>query len=610
MTPLPMPAPEKRLKGIPWRRVFRLIGGVSDVLAHSGRGLALGVAFATLIEAAISIGALYSVKLLVDAINAGITDTAAQTVIPYYLALTGGLLIAGVAAQSTASLLQMRQGLSVSDHVNRRIHQQAITLDLSFYESPAYFDSLQKAREAGAQRPAQVVNNAIALVRGGVLLIGILAMLAAIEWRLLPVLLIAVGLALVVRIYFTRRMFAWRMSRAQMERKAGYLDWMLTSDVHAKELRLNHLGAYFADQFAGLREKIRTEHLAIERQRLLVEFGVAVISAAIFVGAGAWLLSLALNGAVSLGEVVLFILLLRRAEGAGGEVVSSLSRVVDDYLFLDRLFAFLDLAPTMRAPKSPGAIPATLRDGVRFENVSFTYPEAPTPSLSNVSFHLPPGRIVALVGENGSGKTTLIKLLTRLYDPTEGRITLDGQDIRELDPVVYRRLFSAIFQDYAVYPETVAENIRFGDVAAEGGRPRIIDAAGRGGATSFIDRLSLGYDTPLTKLFDNGHDLSIGQWQRLALSRSFFPASRFIIMDEPTSAVDPAAEFELFENFRDRLGDRGALIISHRLSTVRQADYTYILANGRVLESGTHDELIAMNGSYADLFGRQAQHYR
>jgi ATP-binding cassette, subfamily B, bacterial len=593
-----------------WGRAARLAGGVGEVIAHSGRGLAVGVGVATFVESGLSLAALYTLNLLVDAVNSGLTAAANRALIPAYLGLTGGLLIASVAARSVANLLQMSQGLRVSDYVNRRIHGQAIALDLAFYESPAYFDSLQKAREAGPERPAQVVGNVIGLARGAVMLTGILAMLAAIEWRLLPVLLAVVGIALLVRIHFTRRLFAWRMSRAQMERRAGYLDWVLTSNVHAKELRLNGSGEHFVKQFSSLRDKIRTEQIEIERRRLLVEFAVAVAGAAIFVGAGSWLLTLAFAGTVTLGQVVVFILLLRRAEGTGNDVVASLSRIVDDYLFLDRLFAFLDIAPKMRSPTRPVAVPSALRDGVQFENVSFAYPDSSEQSLKDVSFQLPPGRIVALVGENGSGKTTLIKLLTRLYDPTEGRITLDGRDIREMDPLQYRRLFSAIFQDYAVYPETVAENIRFGDVTIPNKRARIEEAARRGGATSFIDRLALGFDTPLTKMFDNGHDLSIGQWQRLALSRSFYPDSRFIIMDEPTSAVDPAAEFELFENLRTRLAGRGALIISHRLSTVRQADHTYVLDKGRILEAGTHEQLMSLDGCYADLFGRQARQYR
>ena len=242
--------------------------------------------------------------------------------------------------------------------------------------------------------------------------------------------------------------------------------------------------------------------------------------------------------------------------------------------------------------------------------MGFTYPGAQSPALSHVSLHLKPGSSLALVGANGSGKTTLIKLLSRLYDPTSGRVLLDGQDIRDFDPLAYRKLFSVILQEFSMYPETIAENIRYGDPEAEADRQRIIDAACRGGADSFIEALPRAYDTPLTKLFDDGHDLSLGQWQRVALSRAFFPDSRFVIMDEPTSAVDPVAEADLFDDFRERLGGRAALVISHRLSTVRQADYTYVLDGGHILEHGTHDDLVARDGPYAELFSRQARNYR
>jgi ATP-binding cassette subfamily B protein len=214
------------------------------------------------------------------------------------------------------------------------------------------------------------------------------------------------------------------------------------------------------------------------------------------------------------------------------------------------------------------------------------------------------------VGENGSGKTSLIKLLTRLYDPTQGRITLDGRDIRSFDPVDYRRIFSVIFQDYSRYAATVGDNIRFGDVRQHETTPRIMKAAQQADAEVFIRTLDQGYDTPLTRMFDDGRELSLGQWQRVALARAFFPQSEFIIMDEPTSAMDPRAEFELFENFRAKIGHRAALIISHRLSTVRMADYTYVLEKGRIIEQGTHDNLVAARGHYADLFERQGRHYR
>ena len=586
-----------------WQRVWA-------ILTESGRRLTYAVLAVTLLEAALSIGSLYAIKLLVDAIGAGLVGSQAQQRIFFYLGVTGVVLLLAAFAQSSANLLRMRQGMQVGDLVDRKIHARAIELDLSFYESPHYFDSLQKAREAGTQRPAQVVGNVIAFGRGGIVLIAILAMLVAIEWRLLPVLLVTVGVALVVRLWFTRRTFEWRMLRAQMERKAGYLDWMITSNHHAKELRLNHLGGYFSQQYSQIRQQVRGEQLSLETKKLIYELIVTTFASSVFIATAAFLILSALKGALTIGQVVMFVLLLRRAEGAGNELVTGISRLVDDHLYLGRLFSFLDTQPTIRPDAASLPVNLPLKQGIKLENVSFIYEGAPSPSLANIDFEIKPGQIVALVGENGSGKTTLIKLLTRLYDPTSGCLTLDGQDIRTLNADAYRHLFSVIFQDYAMYPDTLANNIWFGDVGQPDDRQAIISAAEKAGAASFIDRLPRGYDTPLTKLFDDGHDLSLGQWQRLALARAFFPASEFIIMDEPTSAVDPAAEYELFENFRERLAGRSALIISHRLSTVRQADYTYVLEQGKMIEAGTHDALIARNGAYAALFSMQAKHYR
>jgi ATP-binding cassette, subfamily B, bacterial len=587
------------------RRIWQVL------MAASPRWTA-GALIATLIETFLSIASLYVIKLLVDAIGEGLKAPDARAGILLMLVLTGATFLAATAAQSLAGYVRGQQGFEVAEFIDRQIHQRAIEVDLAFFESPLYLDSLQKAREAGTQRPAQVVANLLALLRGGIMLFGIFWMLLAIEWRLLPVLAVMVGLALVVRLTSTRRMFAWRMQQAQLERKAGYLDWMLTSNTHAKELRLNQLGQHFSAAYTALRRQIRAGHFTLEKRRLRAELGVALVATLIFVSASGYLITLALAGALSVGQVVLFVMLLRRAEASGNEVVSALSRLMDDFLYLDRLFLFLDtrsgLGETTRG-HSPHALPASPHE-VRFESVSFSYPGAARPAVAGLDLVLRTGQITALVGENGSGKTTLIKLLTRLYDPTAGRITLDGVDIRAFDPEAYRRLFSVIFQDYAMYPETVSENIRFGDVTLPDAARRVPAAAHQGGAEGFIARLSKGFETPLTSLFDDGHDLSLGQWQRLALSRAFYPASQFMILDEPTSAVDPAAEFALFENFRARLGGRGALIISHRLSTVRQSDHCYVLADGRITEAGTHDSLVRQGGVYAKLFEQQAVHYR
>lgn len=587
-----------------WPKVLRL-------LRYSSLKLSIVVFILTALEAVVSIGVLYVIKLLIDAISTQFaTETADTGPVFFYLTLTGAGLLGAVTIQTLANLARTAQGLRVADYVDREIHSRAISVDLGFYESPAYFDSLQRAREAGTQRPAQVVSTVLMLLKSAVFLVGILIMLAGIEWRLLPAILLAMLAVLFIRLKFTRTLFQWQKDRIQLERRAGYLDWLMTSDFHAKELRLGNLGAYLKDLYSELRHRIRSEHYAIEKRKAIAELIVSGLGTIIFAGAIAFLVMRTLAGNLTVGDLVLFVLLFRRAESSGQEFVRHVSKLYDDQLFLGQLFSFLSVEPEIKASATPTPIPDPLTSGLKFEDVTFQYAANKEPALEDISLTVKPGQVVALVGENGSGKTSLIKLMARLYDPGAGRITLDGQDIRDFDPVAYRKLFSVIFQDYSRYATTAAENIRFGDITKAENTPAIMDAAKRADADGFIEALEQGYETPLTRMFDDGRELSLGQWQRIALARAFFPASKFIIMDEPTSAMDPRAEFELFENFRAKIGDRAALVISHRLSTVRMADYTYVLDKGRIIEHGTHDDLVSRQGHYADLFERQGRHYR
>jgi ATP-binding cassette, subfamily B, bacterial len=582
------------------------------LLARACPALSVAVAVLTIVEAMVSVGILYAFKLLVDALSSDVDSLRAEGIgdLAPYLGLVGAAIVASVLLQNLANLLRMRQGLLVGEFVDREIHDRAIAVDLSFYESPLYYDALERARHGGSQRPAQIISSIVNAFKAAIILVFVVMLIARINLYMLPFLLAPIAIALAVRLHYTRRAFQWRMQRTQPERRAGYLDWMLTSAAHAKELRLNHIGPYFVDQYRTLRREIRDGQMRIEQARMWSELAVAMIAAAVFLVSTAWLLNQSISQHQPLGDVVLFVLLLRRAEGAGGELIGSASRIVDDHLYLQRLFDFLAIKPAINVGGARRALPAQIEHGVRLEDISFRYDGAADFALQNISLQIKPGQIVALVGENGSGKTTLIKLLTRLYDPVSGRCTLDGADIREFDVDQYRRLFSVIFQDYAMYADTAGDNIRYGDVTARHAEAAIAEAARRAGAADFLERLPQSYQTPLTKLFDNGQDLSIGQWQRLALARAFYPPSKFMILDEPTSAVDPKAEFELFEHFRGRLGGRGALIISHRLSTVRQADYTYVLQQGRIIEHGVHDDLIKAQSAYADLFEKQGRQYR
>lgn len=588
-----------------WRGVFRL-------LRTSAPKLSVAITIVTIVEAFAGIGLLFILKVLVDTITSTMTSQTSDgfSSILVMLLWTGFAIIGVAFIQGGANVLRMRQGLLVSDHVDREIHARAISVDLQHYETAKYYDALERAKLGGTQRPAQIVANSVIMLRAILTLLAIFVILGNIEFRLLPLLCVPIAIAMYARLFYARKLFDWRMSRAQKERRARYLDWLMTNENHAKDLRLNRIGPHLKDQYLSIRKDIRAGEIRIEQTRLITEFLFAFIGAVIFIGASAWLLLEALDRGRPIGDVVLFVLLLRRAETAGREFVGNVSKIVDDHLYLLRLFDFLSIKAGIAKPKTPTPIPTKTSLGFRLEHVSFQYVDTDEKALDDVSMKIEPGKIVGLVGENGSGKTSLIKVLTRLYDPAVGKVTFEGIDARAFDPVQYRELISVIFQNFAMYSETVSENIRFGDIHLPPSAAKITRAAEDASASDFIERLPQRYETPLTRLFDNGQQLSIGQWQRIALARAFYPKSKLVILDEPTSAVDPKAEFELFENFRSRLGTRSALIISHRLSTIRQADYTYVLKSGRIVEHGTHDDLISTNGHYADLFKKQAKYYR
>ncbi len=587
---------------------------VLPLLWASSRKWALVTSILMVLEVGFGLAALYLLKQLVDLVTTLLGDqaTAAQGMaqVLHYVALTGGATLAFMVTRALSNLAKEAQALLVADYIDGKVHERAVSADLAFYESPRYFDTLERARESGNQRPAQVIGNLMMLSRNSLMLAAVVVLLASIDWLLLPVLMVAILPGLLVRLHFTRHLYDWQRRRTQMERRAGYLDWLMTSNLHAKELRIYQLGDHLQAQYAKLREQIRNERLQITQRRTRLEVIVGSAAAIAFFASLAYLAWQTAEGRSSVGDLVLFMLIFQRAQTMGQELVQQLSKLYEDHLYMGLLFEFLDIRPEISEPSHPETIPKPLQEGIRFEKVGFQYPGSHEPTLSDIDLSISPGQVVALVGVNGSGKTTLIKLLCRLYDPAQGRITLDGVDIRQFSTEQYRKLFSVIFQDYSQYAASVKENIHFGDIHSPGEQPSIMTAAINAGADDFISRLWRGYDTPLTRMFDEGQEISIGQWQKIALARAFLRKSAFIILDEPTSSLDPEAEFEMFENFRERINHRGALMISHRLSTVRLADHIYVMDQGRICESGTHDELIRKRGIYFRLFNKQAFHYR
>jgi len=586
---------------------------IGPILWNSAPGWTIIATSLALLEIAFGLATLYLIKQLVDTLTSAGTasidpaflDTVFRAV-AYTALSTLGFLI----CRSLSGLAREAQGACVADYVDRLMHGKALVADLSFYESPLYFDTLQRARQSGNQRPAQVVANLLMLGKNLVMLAGITFLLITINGLLLPILLLAIIPALFVRLHFTRVTYRWRRERTPLERRAGYLDWLMTSDIHAKEIRLNQIGHSLQDRYSAIRSRLRSEQLRINARRTTYETLTGIISTLVFFAALAYLAWQTTSGTNSLGDLVLFLLVFQRAQSTGQALIGEVSRFVEDHLYIGQLFEFLDVQPEIASPDQKSTAQDAPDVSLVVRNVNFSYPGVEKQVLSNIDFRLDPGKVVAVVGANGCGKTTLIKLLCRLYDPSQGVIEVGGVNAREFDLEEYRRLFSVIFQDYSRYHDTVDSNIRFGDIRLGPGDPALAEAARLSGADAFIQGLPNGYDTLLGRMFEGGVELSLGQWQRIALARAFLRPSRFIILDEPTSALDPNAEYELFENFRERIGNRAAVVISHRLSTIRLADYVYVMDAGEIVEQGTHDELFRMEGVYFNAFQKQGKYYR
>jgi len=583
-----------------WRDVLYL-------LRYADGRLTFFVFITAVLEAIVGVSALFAIKALVGSIAGpgGSEDEVFNTQTLTALGLTLAALTLGKLLASLGTYLKTKQSLLVADVVNEEIQRRTVGADLSFFDSALYYDALERAREVGAQRPAEVISNALTGLRSIILLAGIGVVIIGLDWRILPGIVLALVLTLAVQLQTTGMRFRWITERIQLERKAAYLDWLVTSERFAKEIRLFNIGDNLRGQFRALRSTIREAQIRIEWMRASREALIVLISGAVFVGSVYLVASSAPNNTAALSALVLLVVAFQRAEAAGRATVQSLSRLYDDRLFLGQLFQFLTIEPKITVPAVVTPLPDKLHDGIRLENVHFSYPRGSEPALKGVSLHLPPGKFIALVGGNGSGKSSLIKVICRLYDAQEGQITLDGTDIRKFDPITYRQQFGAVFQDFGQYAFTARENIHLGDLSLPADRTRLIEAAQLAGAHDIIDKLPKKYDTMLARMFDDGEELSGGQWQRVALARAFYPQSRFLILDEPTSATDPSAESALLDRFADKLGDRAALIISHRLSTIRSADYTYVLDNGKIVEEGQHDDLVAAQGIYYRMFRSQ-----
>jgi ATP-binding cassette subfamily B protein len=562
------------------------------------------------LHALLPLAMLWVSKLILDAIVAHtMRRSLSLTRLWKLVALEVALAIAGDLLGRATNLCEGMLGDRFAERMSVQLMAHAAKLDLASFEDPDFYDKLERARRQTTGRMGLL--GSLLNVGQDVLSLATLSAGLLVYSPWLVLLLIGTMVpAFVGETYFTALGQAVMSRRTPQRRQLDYFRFLGASAQAAKETKAFGLGAYLTERYQELSEEMLAENRQVARKRALVASGLKLISTCGYYGVYALFLLRALAGGISLGTFFFLVRCLGRSRTFIGQTLSSFNDAAEHALYLDDLFDFLALEPRIRS--QPHALPAPrpVHKGVEFQRVSFGYPGSERLVVHELSFHLHLDERLALIGENGAGKTTVVKLLARLYDPTEGRILLDGVDLRDYDLESLRREISVVFQDYMRYDLTVRDNIGFGDLAALTDQPRIEAAARKGRAKGFIERLEDGYSQVVGRRFRGGVDLSGGEWQRLALARAYMRDAQLLILDEPTATLDARAEHQLFERFADLARGRMALLISHRFSTVRMADRILVLADGHVQEQGTHDELVTQGGQYAQLFQLQAAGYR
>ena len=594
--------------------VFQYSRVAVEIVWSTNAALTVVMAITTLVTGVLPAAIASVGGLFVDAVSSvfqqtGVSAEQARSDVLFYVFVEVGLVILMTGAQRVNSVCQSIMRVLLGNKINVMILEKALTLELAHFEDAEYYDKLTRARREASSRPLSLVIKTFDLMRDLVLLLTIGIWLF--QFSPYAVLLLAgAGVpAFIAEAKFSGEAFRLFRRRSAERRMQFYLELVLTREDGVKEVKLLQLGKLFLKRYVDIFKNIYKEDRNLVIRRGLWGYVLGLLASAAFYFAYGWVGFAALAGAITIGQMTMYIAQFRLGQTAVTNSLSAINGMYEDNLYLSTLTEYLEHeVPELTGDQAKGPNP---EDGIRFENVSFYYSGSDSPALHSVSLHIKPGESMAIVGENGSGKTTLIKLLSRLYTPTEGRIFLEGLELKDWDIDVLRRKIGVIFQDFARYQLIVGENIGIGDVEEIGEAVRVEEAARKGMADVFVKDLPNSYNTQLGTWFKDGKELSGGQWQKIALSRAFMRSKAdILILDEPTAAIDARAEAEIFAHFRDLTANKISIIISHRFSTVRMADHIIVLEKAKIIEEGSHQELLQANGQYATLFNLQAQGYQ
>ena len=594
--------------------IFRYGTKALELVWSTSQILTIAIALFTIINGLLPAAIAYIGKLIVDSVVLASQNNLANGLTnDRYLALK----YVGIEAIALIVLAASQKGLTVSQsllrvllgqRVNVLILEKALTLDLAHFEDSEFYDKMSQARSQASSRPLSLISRMFGLGQSALTLLTFSGLLLNFSVWAVVVLVLAAIPSFIAETRFSEhafRLFRWRSPET---RQQHYLETLLAREDYAKEVQLYQLGGMLLQRYRDIFNRLYGEDRNLTIQKGVWGYLLGLLSTIAFYGAYTWMVIEAIAGKISLGEMTMYLVVFRQGQSTFASALTSIGGMYEDNLYLANLYEFLE----QPVPQSAGKITeGIIADGIRFENVSFCYPQSQEPVLKDISLHLQHGEKLAIVGENGSGKTTLIKLLTRLYVPSDGRILLDGVDLNDWDIDVLRKRIGVIFQNFVQYQFTVGENVGVGDVEHLDDQQEWELASEKGMAKPFINNMPQGFGTQLGKWFKGGQELSGGQWQKIALSRAFMRSQAdILVLDEPTAAMDAEAEMSIFNHFRALTKNQMVVLISHRFSTVRMADKIIVMANGRIIEQGSHEQLLALNGRYAHLFSLQAEGYK